>query len=299
MSAGTNDVHATRELDEMITPAAAHAMLAAMESMADDELEEVIHTQMATTEEVVEFMKQLTRYSISEGTRISDVESPHFAVSDRARSNQLRLVRRSREGCEWWHTHDQMLDENSAMALTEEMIVACMNGLMLSESAAEFFGVQPPDGKTSIDHDAPYSTLLESNPGILCFQAWQLLLRTPYGRRTLLTTTTQVLSDSEIRDRVQLCDSFSAVAGVLGELLAQGTLRHFFKTCVSLLPVREEIAPEKETDRRVCCFSSLEKSVLLKLLESSEITWQFVRPGGHLCPDARLAPHDDLPQPDP
>jgi hypothetical protein len=81
MSAGTNDVHATRELDEMITPAAAHAMLAAMEPMADDELEEVIHIQMATTEEVVEFMKQLTRYSISEGTRISDVESPHFAVS--------------------------------------------------------------------------------------------------------------------------------------------------------------------------------------------------------------------------
>lgn len=239
--------------------------------ISEAEAEELMQQQREYFERVGRLEEQLRRVRVTNGTRITDIGSKLFENSGPAGANRQReLVAAAAAAFEKFEAGDGALHLTGATAIVEEAIVALCNDLLLSENTETMFGVSMPDwdkvdtiyrshnGEVHIWSDS----ILEEVVGLLVYRVWQLLVRTPAGRRTMYTVSGSEEAEVDI-------DSFEAMTALLASKLSAGKMVDFFTECVDKL----ELPPGNDGQT----LTSLEKSVMKKALNNRMLDWTVPR----------------------
>ena len=182
---------------------------------------ELLEAARRVKETVAELEEQVCRVRVTRGTRIDELDSDQFVCTgERARETRRGLVEDARRAAKL-HAHEGRLPREGWAALVDETIVALCNDLLPSKAAGDFFKVSVPD--FVLDMNEPPEAWHRSAPGLVVYRFWQLLVRTPEGRATLLPE-----GDTE---------SYEAVQAALVDCVRDGRLGESALALVRRMPV--------------------------------------------------------------
>lgn len=208
----------------------------------------------------------LRRVRVTRGTRISDLGSPLFQTSSPTnRGEQERLVRATKRVARAFEDRSpKVLKPEEAAALTDELLVCLGSDLQLCEWSEVFWGITVPD--MELDLEQSPSEWHKEAAGLLVYRAWQLLTRTPSGRRTLVDSQASRPA-SELEDVDY--DSYSLIHGVIARELHHGTITDFFRRCVRNL---EASATGLSSELKPCITPTEQRSIC-SALDNRELDW--------------------------
>ena len=226
-----------------------------------EELEKLIEDQRAVSEHVGCMDEQMERYRVTQGVRVDDVKSEHFRPSGpQARERQIELVVGAKTARKYYDENNRTLTREHAEAIADECIVAIMCDLWLSEAAEGFLGVTPPDFSYVPSDGVEWHS---EAAGLLCYRAWQVLMKTRHGRETMLEcrlacTRGDIPEDSE---------SYEAIRQAIVFPIMTGRMPEYLQACLEALPVGEDPAH----------LSVMEKSSLLSALREKGLDWTLTK----------------------
>ena len=235
--------------------------------VTNEEAVELVDSQRTLSESVGSVASQLERVKVTCGTRISDLGSRHFQHDmSAAAKTQHNLVGAAWEAAQRLEQGKNRLTlQDDVGAVVDEMIVALMNDLMLSEYTESFFGVSVPEMDV-IDVTLLQRGIPDCLSGLLCYRVWQLLTRTKVGRQTLITCSGG--------DEGTSPDSYHAVHTALSSALMAGSQIQLLERCVNKLPIG---------NGRVCTphnapmLSQHEKTTILKAIHEGSLDWKLLK----------------------
>ena len=191
-----------------------------------------IDTQREAFERVADMEEQICRLRVTHGTRVDQLDSPHFThTGSAARRTQARLVSNASAAINAHAKHNGRITQSQADAIVDETLVALMNDLMMSGAAGNFFGVSIPPGFV-IDLNAPPEQWHQRAMGLLVYRTWQLIVRTRVGRSTLLACS----SDKNMTFDEGAVDSYEAIRDTISLSLLEGDLALLLHRCVTAMP---------------------------------------------------------------
>lgn len=230
-----------------------------------------MEAQKAASEAVGSLESQMQRLRVTSCTRISDLNSTHFEHHIKsAKKTQMQMVEAAAFAWSAYAQTGGMSTATEISSIVDESIVAFMNDLMLSESSERFFGVSVPDMELQLCKDTFYDDAI----GLLCYRAWQLLLRTKRGRRIVAFAddSTEKLDDPNYVSSVD-CDSYKTIHTALAAPILGGRQIDFFERCILALPVTSTDASFHNSPS----LTKTEKSKLLCAIRNSALDWAIVK----------------------
>ena len=194
--------------------------------------------------ELKEFVENLsmcqTRLRVTRGERIDSETALFTSEGAEAKQHRSKLIETSKDA----HIQINALmakkpsesvytqtATQAFKALTDELMVAVMNDLMLSAPTEAIFGIQTTDHTMTVESTS--SNIPDELIGLLVYRAWQLLLRKQSGRTILIASSS--LENKEILKP----DKYEDILAVIMHEAMSKTLPDYFKSCVLRMTATE------------------------------------------------------------
>jgi hypothetical protein len=275
--------------------------------LTPEEVAAYIEQQREFSERVAGLEEQMRRVRVTNGARISDINSSQFTnVGPVAKMQQKTLVDNATAAMKRFYSSKQKLSLKDAHHITEEFVVAICNDLMLNIETECLFGVSVPIWENV---DSAYwgqqgrvtmysKEILQETVGLLVYRCWQMMIRTPPGRKVLIDTAIEKEfytmeealhgAPSEVRDAREAETTAAAAEGdadeegvtkidyasydllvdMLSKSLSSANIIKLFTETLDRLP----------SSKNGCSIHTMEKSVVKAAILDSTLDWWVAKP---------------------
>jgi hypothetical protein len=201
--------------------------------LSHEDAEEYISQQKAMAETVESLARQLQRVRVTRAERIDSFRM-FEAQGPASHERQKYITTQSAKAHENIDTQGHATAQDRD-ALVDELLISLNNDLMLSEPTESYFGIVVPN--TTVKVDLSDTHISDELTGLLVYRTWQLLVRTPHGRRALINAVAQdnVLT-TEISADVTNVDSYSQIHSIIATALSDNRITQLLKAATLQLP---------------------------------------------------------------
>ena len=276
--------------------------------LTPEQAEEMIRQQKEVSEHVDGLEEQLERVRVTYSMRITDLGSEQFTVAGPKAERQWRcVVEESAEAVKQFAANGNRFSAAEAKAVVVEFVMAINNNLLPNIDTECLFGVAVPNMEVvdAICHrnngkGSMFSgDVLQETLGLIVYRAWQVMLRTPRGRATLMeeaikealwappcrkdaaedgaeeaanaADTETDASQDKAGDAATSPDpdSFDNLTDLLATCLNNGTLTQLFAATLKALPTTRARGTQN--------LLSIERSVITAGLNDKTLAWSSPR----------------------